>query len=204
MSRYRYGARRFAPIILTVVVIIISIALLVSLARALFFSGTPETAVVEEVDTTRASLLNTEADRSVSMTVRGSIVADEDFRSYRIAVSPSERKVETFTGYLGTVLERKTLSNNTAAYEEFVHALDKANLAEGTQLEGDANDLRGICASGEVYEFNLLQGDTSVAMLWTSTCSGSPGSLDVSVSQLTTLFRRQIPDVETMLRSVSL
>lgn len=197
-----YKQNRTLPTILTIVVIIIAIVGLVSLARFLFFPGTSSTPAI--MDTSEQDLLSSSVDRSVSMTVRGPIVADENFRSYKITVSPTSRGIKTYTGYLGTVLDQKTLSNNTAAYEEFVHALNKANFVAGQPFSGDKNDVRGICATGRVFEYSLEKDNEATETLWTSTCSGSKGSLKASSEQLTQLFRAQIPDSSPLIRAISL
>src|SRR5690606_34333620 len=95
----------------------------------LVFGGNADTA--QTIDTSRQDLLNTSVNRSVSMTVRGPIVADEDFRSYQIVISPDSRQFRAFTGYLDVITDSETLPNNTAAYDQFVNALDKANLSVG-------------------------------------------------------------------------
>ena len=97
-----------------------------------------------------------------------------------------------------------SLGNNVRAYEEFVHALDKANLALGEQFDEDKDDTRGICATGRVYEYEIYDEDTLVKRLWTSTCKGSPGSLRASAEQLTNLFTAQIPDARAPLSKISL
>lgn len=200
MANYRTS--RILPTILTIIVIIVAIAGLVALAR-LLFTGSSNSST-PKVNETQQSLLNTGADRSVSMTVRGPIVAEEDFRSYRITVSPASRQIQTFKGYLDTVIDQQTLSNNTAAYEQFVFALDKANFAKGVPFEGERNDVRGICAVGRVYEFAVLNAGESKHMLWTSTCSGSAGSLRANSSQLSQLFLNQIPDGSSITRDLKL
>lgn len=201
MANYRTS--RIIPVVLVVVVIIIAIAALVSLARVVFFSGT-KTATTSQVDISRDALLNTAATHSVSMNVRGPIVADEKFHSYKIAISPNARTISTYAGYLDSVVSQESLGNNVASYEEFVHALDKANLAKGDQFEGDKNDIRGICATGNVYQFDIYDGATLVKTLWTSTCNGSKGSLDASVTQLTNLFVNQIPGATKLIEKVNL
>jgi hypothetical protein len=197
-----YRTSRILPIILVIVIIIIAIAAIVSLARVVFFSGGSSAPAVTDVS--REALLSTSAGHRVTMTVRGPIVADEEFHSYKIDISANSRQVSTYKGYLSKVVDRTTLGNNVAAYEEFVHALDKADLVDGTELEGDRNDVRGICAIGQVYEFSIIDGNTTVKRLWTSTCKGSLGSLDASVNQLTELFVNQIPGSEAMIKKVSL
>ncbi len=202
MANYRTS--RILPVILVIVIIIIAIAAMVSLARVLFFSGSSNTSTTTTSDVSREALLNTAVGRSVSMTVRGPITADEEFHSYQITVSNDSRSINTYTGYLQTVVANKTLGNNVASYEQFVYALDKADLSNGKELTGDKNDIRGICATGRVYEFKILKENKPVKSLWTSTCRGSQGSLDASVSQLTSLFVNQIPDADKLISKVSL
>ena len=200
----RYSRNRFIPVLLIIVIMIIAIVALVSLARAIFFSGNRSGDSSQQVDVSREALLATDADRKVQMTIRGPIVADENFNSYRITVTPNSRTLVTYRGYLDRQVDRVNLGNNVKAYDEFVHALDKANLAVGVQFDEDKDDTRGICATGRVYEYEIIEGDTVVKRLWTSTCKGSPGSLKASVEQLTNLFTSQIPDAKTPLRKINL
>lgn len=198
----RYSKNRILPTVLAIVVIIIAIAGLVGLARLLFAGGGSSKQPV--VDVARTALLTTNPGSSVTMNVRGPIVADENFRSFQISVSPDSRDVKTFTGYLDQIIDQETLSNNVAAYTEFVHALDKAKLTTGKQYEGEANDIRGICATGRVTQFIVKKDGEPVQTLWTSTCSGSKGSLRASTEQLSNLFIRQIPSAPNFISKVSL
>jgi hypothetical protein len=199
----KYKNSRILPTILVVVIVIIAIVALISGARAIFFSGS--STKDEVTDTTVASLLSTSVSSSVSMSVRGPIVADEDFHSYRIVISPTSRQITTYNGYLGTVIAQQTLGNNTAAYEEFVNALNLAKMTAGNEPKDEENnDVRGICATGKLSEFSILSNDMSVETLWTSTCDGSKGTLRASAAQLSNLFIAQIPDSEKLIRAVSL
>jgi len=198
-----YRTKRILPVILVIVIIIVATVALISLARAVFFSGSSSSEPAA-IDTSRQALLSTAADRSVRMTVRGPIVADEEFQSYQISVSPNSRNLTTYKGYLDSVVDQNNLGNNTAAYEQFVYALDKANLSKGTALEGDKDDIRGVCATGRVYEFDIMNAGSEVKHLWTSTCRGSSGSLNASVEQLKELFTNQIPNATATIRKVNL
>jgi len=195
MAKFNFS--RIIPVALILVIIAISIAALVSLARVVFFSGTSNQATT--IDTSQQSILDTSADRSVSMVVRGPIVADELFKSYQIIVTPSSRTLTTYKGYLDQPTEKIALGNNTPAYEQFVYALNKANMMKGTELTGDKNDLRGVCAVGSLYEYQILKANSPVKSLWTSSCAGSKGSLNASVEQLTRLFVVQIPESKTII-----
>lgn len=191
------GLQRLIPIILVLIITVVAIAALVSLGRTLF-SGGDATQQKPKVNVGRQALTNTQADRSVRMTVRGQIVADEDFRSYSITITPETRAMTVYKGYLKDQIDDEQLSNNVEAYSQFVYALSRAKLMDGTPLSGNANDTRGVCAVGTLYEFEVLQGTNTVQKLWTSSCSGSQGSLDANLSQVTRLFQRQIPDFSTL------
>ncbi len=190
MANYRTS--RILPTVLTIIVIVIAIAGLVALAR-LLFTGSSSTEVSES-QAQQQGLLNTDDGRAVSMRVRGPIVADEDFRSYQIIISPTERKFTAYRGYLDVITDQQVLPNNTAAYDQFVHALNKANMVAGTPFTGDKNDVLGVCPMGKVYEYRTIDGGDDQTMLWTSTCSGLLGSLKASSTQLSQLFLNQIPD----------
>lgn len=197
---YRGNSSRILPIILIIIVIAIAVAALVSVGKAIFSGGdTPATP-----DTSQQALLNTSVSYSVRMTVRGPIVADENFRSYRIAISSSDRQLTTYSGYLDQTIDSIHLGNNVAAYDQFVHALDKANFMVGTSLAEDKDDTRGICATGRVYEFEVLNDSSIVKHLWTSSCKGSLGSFRSSVSQVQNLFLQQIPDNKASLSKIDL
>jgi hypothetical protein len=193
----RNNRARFFPLIISLVVLALIIAAVVSIGRAVFNGGdkTSTTDQVSQTDRAKEALLNTDTGRSVQMTVRGPIVAEENFTSYRVAVSNSERSMNVYKGYVEEQTNGKTLENNTQAYEQFVYALDKANMMKGnaTADKEDTQDIRGICAGGYVYEFAVLSGGNEVRKLWTSTCGGSKGTLDASKDQLSKLFLAQIP-----------
>lgn len=189
---------RVAPILLIVAIAILSIILIVNLGRMMFGSGDSGGSKISESskveDKSVAELLTVDASRSVKMTVRGPIVANEDARSYTVEVSPSARSLKVFKGYNGDLIDQKNFENTNISYDEFVHALNKANMMKGEALTGDADDLRGVCASGHIYDFAILKNGEVVKHLWTSTCSGSKGSLLANTKQLQDLFASQIHD----------
>lgn len=199
----RYARNRTLPVILIVVIVIIAITAIVAMARAAFFSD-QNNAAKEQVDTSREALLSTSTNRKVQMTVRGPIVADEQFNSYRITVTPTSRSLVTYQGYVGEQIDAVQLGNNTPAYDEFVHALDKANLTAGKQFDQTKDDTRGICASGRLFEYEIIQDNKVVKRLWTSTCRGSAGSLKASTEQLSNLFTKQIPDSTKLINKINL
>ena len=191
---YRSNDNRIFPMILIAVVVIALVAGLVTVGRYLF-SGTGNSEEVQSrQEVAREQLTTANTDSSVRMTIRGPLVADENFRSYRISISPDSRNYAEYSGYLDEELDTKSYPNNRQAYVQFVHALDKAAFTkEGKYSEEEAGDLRGICATGLVYEFEIMNGDDATQSYWTSTCKGSQGTFGASVDQVKSLFRSQIP-----------
>src|SRR5690242_4767941 len=113
----RNNGARFFPLIIIIVVVALVITAIVSIGRAVFNSGDGNTTEqTSELDKSREELHNTSTGRSVTMTVRGPIVAEEDFTSYRISASNSERSMNVYKGYLEEQTNGKSLPNNTQAY----------------------------------------------------------------------------------------
>lgn len=201
----RYSNNTTIPRALIVVISIIVIVIVVAAVRALLFTDNKEKVTeLSQAEISRKALLSEAVDSRVSMVVRGPIVADEDFASYQITVTPTSRSLVIYSGYLDKERTRKDYGNNTPAYREFVNALDKANFAKGTPFEGEKDKTEGICSRGSLYEFEIANDEGIITRLWTSTCKGSKGSLDASVGQLHDLFKRQIPDADTILRQEKL
>lgn len=201
---------RIAPILLIIVIAFLAIAALVSVGQMFFGEDsqtenkTNQTAQTEKKDESVQNLLKSDMSRSVKMTVRGPIVANENFRSYSVNITPNTRTLTTHKGYLGEVIDNISLDNNTKAYDEFVFALNKANMMRGESLSGEEDDLRGVCATGHTYDFAILKDGNVEKHLWTSTCDGSKGSLKANVRQLQNLFILQIPDNNKIVKDLGM
>lgn len=205
MKYSKKSLSRFVPILLVILITIVAVAAVIAIGRALLGGDSGknnESAVV--TDEGRVALLTVDTSRSVRLTVRGPIVADEKFRSYQISIGTESRIMTTHEGYLGNVLEEKKFDNNIPAYEELIHALDKRRMMDGRTLTDEQNDLRGICASKMIYQFETLVNGEPVRSLWTSDCEGSKGSALANVSEVISMFLNQIPDGRAMASGVGL
>lgn len=152
-------------------------------------------------DTSYQSLLSTDANASVKMSVRGAIVGDDEFRSYQITVTPNKRTMVIYKGYTNTIIKTVDLSNNVAAYKEFVYALAKIGLANGSQ-SSDENASIGICPSGYVYQFDIKKDSSSIKTLWSSSCSSARGTLSGSYKKYRELFISQITDGQDIIDDI--
>lgn len=202
-TQRRNSFSRFVPILLVIVITIVAVAAVIAIGRALF--GKNDSGQTDQnVNTGQVALLSTEEGRAVRLTVRGPIVANENFRSYSVIISPSSRDMTTYEGYLDKEINQKKLDNNVKAYTELIYALDKRKMMNGMQLTEQQNDLRGICASGKVYKFETLKDNSVVKSLWTSDCSGSKGSAQANVNEILDMFLKQIPDGKKMAAGIGL
>ena len=156
---YRGSGPRIVPLIVAVLVVAFVIAGLVMVGRMIFSGDKQSNGDKKNGPTLVDSVLNQDESRSVRWTIRGPIVANEKFKSYQITVSPSERTFVTYSGYLDDVIDTKKYSNNKQAYEQFVYALNNANIT-ATHAAKDA-DFRGVCATeGIAYMFEALVVET--------------------------------------------
>lgn len=205
MKYSKNSLSRFIPILLVIVIMIVAIAAVIAIGRALLGGGSSNNSTNTAVtDEGRTALLTVDTSRSVRLTVRGPIVSNESFRSYRVTISPEERDITTYEGYMEEVIETKKFDNNNRAYEELVHALDKRRMMDGRVLTEEQNDLRGICASGQIYQFDTLVNGETVRSLWTSDCDGSKGSATANVSEVINMFLNQIPEGRKIVSGVGL
>ncbi len=196
---YKGSKPKIIPILIAVIIIALIVAALVSLGRVLLTgnTGTNQTNATTESEKIRADLLDTSNGRAVRFTERGPIIADEEFKSYQIVITPTTRSYTTYNGYLDRVISSKVYQNNDKAYEELIYALDKAYVYKVRDTQGN-DDIRGVCATnGRVYVFETTNIDTATHTLWTSTCKGSLGNMGATLSQIKALFVNQVPDFDT-------
>ena len=195
---------RLIPILLVIIIMVVAVAAVIAIGQSLLGGNNPENKPKSQADIAKESLLSTDANRAVRLTVRGPIVAQEKFRSYQIEITPDIRRMSTYEGYLEKQIDEKKLDNNSRAYEELVYALEKRKMMEGRQLSEEQNDLRGICANGKVYKFETLYHGNPVETLWTSDCGGSKGSATANANDILLMFLNQIPDGKKIAAGVGL
>lgn len=197
---YRGSSPRIFPLIVIVLVIALVIAAVVSIGRLLFVGNSSDSSKSAH-EGISAVVFDTGDSRAVRWTVRGPIVAKENFRSYQITISPTQRTFTTFTGYLDQAVTTRTYDNNRQAYEQFVHALGKADIA--TMRSASDTDMRGVCAThGLAFMFETMANAKADNSEWTSTCSGSKGTMTAKPAQVQALFVNQIPDFKPLFDQV--
>lgn len=129
------------------------------------------------------------SDAVFSYTTAGPISANEDFYRIKINVSRASRSVQVYRGYGDTVVAAKQFDNNTAAFGEFLSALDRAGYTSErrTSFESEA----GLCPNGLRMVFESDQFDEAFRR-WTTNCK-ERGSFGGSIDTVSQLYIRQIP-----------
>ncbi len=200
---YRGSKPKIIPIIIAIIIMALIIAALVSLGRMLFGgNSTTKTNAASESQQVRSDTLDMASGRALRFTERGPIVADENFKSYQIIITPTTRTYTTYSGYLDRVVGSKTYQNNQRAYEELAYALDKANISKLLD-NNTSDDIRGVCATnGYLYLYETVNNSAATHTVWTTTCAASKGNMGANIAQVKALFVNQIPDYDTHYFSV--
>lgn len=127
----------------------------------------------------------------VRMTVDGRIIAEQQHQAYRITIGRTQTSVETLKGYQYETIENRTFDNNSESYNNLLRALDIAGFSRGNK-KSQATDPRGICANGQRYTFEILDGATEIQNYWSTSCGGQ-GNFKGNAGQVRQLMNKQIP-----------
>jgi len=136
----------------------------------------------------------------MQFTFEGPVSADQTHDEVRITVSDVETAIEIFQGYQNHVVSSRTYANNSAAYADFLRALDLAGYTKGNS-DKSVSDERGVCPTGTRYVMGIKNGDTDVQRFWSSTCGNSP-SFKGKTTVVRSLFIAQIPDYADLTNNV--
>ena len=135
-------------------------------------------------------------------TVEGELNAEEDHRAIRISVSRNMRTIEVLSGYNKTVINTQSFPNTQAAYDEFIHGLEKAGF--NRQQEPEFKEENGVCPLGSRFAYQLREDNDDVLRLWSTSCGRNDGTMGGNATLIRQLFQKQIPGYTTIVRGVKL
>ncbi|MES2971616.1 MAG: hypothetical protein V4702_04810 [Patescibacteria group bacterium] len=142
---------------------------------------------------------------SISWTHQGQLVGDDKYRSIRVTVTRSTRKIEILSGYQDRVERTNEYPNTAAAFSTFTRALD--NQGFGKERTVKQPDDRGICPLGNRFIYRLTDNSQEIMRTWSDTCltaNGPFGGGTNAVATIQQLFRAQIPDYYNYTANVQL
>jgi hypothetical protein len=154
------------------------------------------------ITTSLTNFANT--DTTVQFTDDGSVSADQTHEGIRITIGQYSSTVQVYQGYQNDITASQTFANNPSSYGTFLRALDLLGYTEGDKDPGSAlADPRGYCPLGQIYTFQVINGDGSnLQNYWTSSCGG--GTYAGNLQNVIVLFRAQIPNYPNIAGNVSL
>ena len=157
----------------------------------------------QSATTTPAALTSyAETNSSIVFTTYGRLVGEQQRQAVRIVVTPVERRLEVLSGYEETITSTQSFSNNSEAYANFLSAMQVAGFDDARK--SSITDPRGVCPTGNRFQYNLYENDDTKVDLWSVSCSAGTGTLAGRASVIRDLFQRQIPDYSGLTRSVTL
>lgn len=133
-----------------------------------------------------------DSDVTISMTTVGPIVAAQEHNELQINITNSNASIDVMQGYDGNVISSQSYPISTAAFGEFLHALDKADFTKGDTSD-DLKDDRGFCPTGQRYIFEVRDGSRSVQRFWATSCR-TVKTYHGNLALTRQLFEDQIPD----------
>lgn len=183
-------------------IIFILVAVFIFIGFLLFRSGPKKPAAPKA--SVKAQTVLTDyitKDSRVQFTNDGQINSDEKHRAIRISVSANETTIDILQGYQGSVADSRQHANNQEAYDNFLNALSRAGYTRTrvTKLTDD----KGVCPLGSRYYLELFDSGIQIQRLWSTSCGGF-GTSGSNISLVQTLFRKQVPEYDSLTASVQL
>ncbi len=138
----------------------------------------------------------------MQITISGPVVADQNHKEVQVTIGQTANQINIIQGYQGTIINTQTYQNNESAYAVFLRAIDSAGFTDGNSNPNLTDD-RGFCAQGDTYNFEIINGPSTVQNYWATNC-GSQGTFQGDVGLIMSLFQAQIPNYGTVTSNVSL
>lgn len=138
---------------------------------------------------------------TVSYTIQGKLVGEEERRAVRITITQTERKAEILQGYDEAVIKTQVAANKQSAYDTFLRALVTAGFNNSNKNVN--SDERGSCPNGRRFIYTANFSDQTKYRSWGASCSKA-GSFLGNKEIIRSLFENQIPEFDTFIRGTKL
>lgn len=148
-------------------------------------------------DTTKQLSTAATTDAVFEFDESGPIVSEEEHFKIVITVSRSSRRINVIRGYNGMVVASQSFSNTQAAFQDFLSALDRAGYTGESRTPYESED--GLCPKNRRYVFESNQFGEAFRR-WTTSCR-EKGNFAGNFSTTRTLYRAQIPDIQTFINT---
>lgn len=180
-------------VLLIIVVVLVMLGGITYLARSIFNSnnGGGAPAISNNNTTGQKILTNPGKDTKITMSVRGPVVAKEKHYDVDLTIGQSSRNLVIYKDYdRKDVTKRIDLDNSPKAFSDLSLALNNNGFMTESKEEVEKNN--GLCSSGQLITFKVVDGDKSQE-LWTTSCSANLGNFGGKGSIVVDLLLKQIP-----------
>jgi hypothetical protein len=171
------------PILVGLVGIGLIVLVIVLIVKSL--AGSPS-APTSQIDLTKYA---DTPNASVTLLIDTPTGIDQDHRQVRIIVSGTQNEIDILQGYQGTVMDRQTYPNNSAAFSVFLQTLKLMNFSKGSVSSAN---YEGYCPGGERYLYTFNNGENNLFTYWSTSCGGQ-GTFEGDAPDVLTQFEQQIP-----------
>ncbi len=173
---------------------IIALGLIIALIVLLLQGGNSSTP--------KEPALSTYANTStiVRVSIDGPVTAPQNHNQIVVTVGRDRATYQQFNGYDGTIIASKSYDNSFNSYNTFLHAISRAGMLVGNTDPKLSNSL-GRCPLGQIYTFEVLNGDKQIKKLWTTNCGGAK-TFGGNTNLIMSLFQSQIPDYSDLSQNV--
>jgi hypothetical protein len=134
--------------------------------------------------------------------MQGKIVGDDQYRSIRITVSQTNRRLDILSSYDDTIEKSETFDNTLSGYTVFLNALDRAGFRSTRKSE--VGDFKGVCPLGNRFIYTLSTEDGELINTWSDSCRRSDGTFAGDPNLVRRLFQAQITDYSKLIKDVRL
>lgn len=154
-------------------------------------------------DTKLANYTSNDA-ASVSWTMQGRLLGEDQRRAIRVTVTRNQRTVEILDGYEERTERQAQLSNSPDAFAAFVRALDIANFGQERTVK--QADERGVCPLGSRFIYRVTDGTKEVMRTWSDNCTTADGPFGGgnTTKLIQQIFEGQITDYQKFVIGVVL
>lgn len=131
------------------------------------------------------------------ISVRGPIIAQEKHYSLAMTITQNSRNLTIWRGYDGEIFKQIQRTNSAKSFADFVGAIKRAGIATERKITDQGKGSKaGICASGQLIKFEILEKNSVKFSLWTTSCKSNPGNFGGEGENIKELFLRQIPNAQ--------
>lgn len=141
-------------------------------------------------------------DTVVRYTIDNPVQANDSHKDIIVTVGKDQATLTVTQGYEGTVVRSKSYDNNENAYATLLAALERSGGYTLGNTDKDLQDERGYCATGDRYDYDIIDGSGNrIQHLWSTSCKDKTfkGNIDI----VNNLFRAQIPDFDSLTSDVN-